>query len=157
MSLLWSGFLNVRGAVMRILAVGESAMYKILKHLVWACCSFCTVLSHAINAYSMLLMDGLWLSTSLYFFLSLFLGSAVQCLTLNSLGIQTCGENERTKWRVQDCFPSKVQTEVYPFGWYEKPGMYVFSTPEMWMFADMCVFGCVCLLHTPTKQEYKCI
>ncbi|KAF4088243.1 hypothetical protein AMELA_G00080300 [Ameiurus melas] len=47
--------------------------------------------------------------------------SAVQCLTLNSLGIQICGENERTKWRVQDCSPSKVQTEVYPFGWYEKP------------------------------------
>ncbi|XP_053089784.1 thyroglobulin isoform X2 [Pangasianodon hypophthalmus] len=47
--------------------------------------------------------------------------SDVQCLTLNSLGIQTCGENDRTKWRVQYCSPSKVQTEVYPFGWYEKP------------------------------------
>ncbi|GAA6103646.1 thyroglobulin [Tachysurus ichikawai] len=47
--------------------------------------------------------------------------SDVQCLTLNSLGIQTCGENERTNWRVQDCSPSKIQTEVYPFGWYEKP------------------------------------
>ncbi|XP_058257956.1 thyroglobulin isoform X2 [Hemibagrus wyckioides] len=47
--------------------------------------------------------------------------SDIQCLTLNSLGIQTCGENERTNWRVQDCSPSKVQTEVYPYGWYEKP------------------------------------
>ncbi|KAL2102011.1 hypothetical protein ACEWY4_003772 [Coilia grayii] len=42
------------------------------------------------------------------------------CLTLNSLGIQTCGENDRTSWRVQDCSPSKVETQVYPFGWYEK-------------------------------------
>uniref|UniRef100_A0A672JXK0 Carboxylesterase type B domain-containing protein n=1 Tax=Sinocyclocheilus grahami TaxID=75366 RepID=A0A672JXK0_SINGR len=45
----------------------------------------------------------------------------VLCLTLNSLGIQTCGENDSTNWRIQDCSPSKVQTEAYPFGWYEKP------------------------------------
>uniref|UniRef100_A0AAR2LP25 Carboxylesterase type B domain-containing protein n=1 Tax=Pygocentrus nattereri TaxID=42514 RepID=A0AAR2LP25_PYGNA len=50
--------------------------------------------------------------------------SDVLCLTLNSLGIQTCGEDDRTKWRVQDCSPSKVQTGLYPFGWYEKPGMF---------------------------------
>ncbi|XP_067250747.1 thyroglobulin [Chanodichthys erythropterus] len=48
-------------------------------------------------------------------------GSDVLCLTLNSLGIQTCGENDSTNWRIQDCSPSKVQTEVYPYGWYEKP------------------------------------
>ncbi|KAL6488517.1 hypothetical protein MHYP_G00022580 [Metynnis hypsauchen] len=47
--------------------------------------------------------------------------SDVLCLTLNSLGIQTCGEDDRTEWRVQDCSPSKVQTGLYPFGWYEKP------------------------------------
>lgn len=47
------------------------------------------------------------------------------CLTLNSLGIQTCGENDATNWRIQDCSPSKVQTEVHPFGWYEKPGVCV--------------------------------
>ncbi|XP_022529282.2 thyroglobulin [Astyanax mexicanus] len=45
----------------------------------------------------------------------------VSCLTLNSLGIQTCGEDDRTEWRVQDCSPSKVQTGLHPFGWYEKP------------------------------------
>lgn len=50
-------------------------------------------------------------------------GSDVLCLTLNSLGIQTCGENDSTNWRIQDCSPSKVQTEVYPYGWYEKPGI----------------------------------
>ncbi|KAI4893269.1 hypothetical protein NFI96_019669 [Prochilodus magdalenae] len=47
--------------------------------------------------------------------------SDVLCLTLNSLGIQTCGEDDRTGWRVQDCSPSKVQTGLHPFGWYEKP------------------------------------
>lgn len=51
------------------------------------------------------------------------IGSDVTCLTLNSLGIQTCGENDATSWRIQDCSPSKVQTEVHPFGWYEKPGV----------------------------------
>uniref|UniRef100_A0A8B9L637 Thyroglobulin n=1 Tax=Astyanax mexicanus TaxID=7994 RepID=A0A8B9L637_ASTMX len=49
-------------------------------------------------------------------------GRNVSCLTLNSLGIQTCGEDDRTEWRVQDCSPSKVQTGLHPFGWYEKPG-----------------------------------
>uniref|UniRef100_A0A4W5R2Q7 Carboxylesterase type B domain-containing protein n=1 Tax=Hucho hucho TaxID=62062 RepID=A0A4W5R2Q7_9TELE len=48
-------------------------------------------------------------------------GSDLLCLTLNSFGIQTCGEGERTTWRVQDCTPSKVETGVYPLGWYEKP------------------------------------
>uniref|UniRef100_A0A8B9L828 Thyroglobulin n=1 Tax=Astyanax mexicanus TaxID=7994 RepID=A0A8B9L828_ASTMX len=48
-------------------------------------------------------------------------GRNVSCLTLNSLGIQTCGEDDRTEWRVQDCSPSKVQTGLHPFGWYEKP------------------------------------
>ncbi|XP_045064250.1 thyroglobulin-like [Coregonus clupeaformis] len=48
-------------------------------------------------------------------------GSDILCLTLNSFGIQTCGEGERTTWRVQDCTPSKVETGVYPLGWYEKP------------------------------------
>uniref|UniRef100_A0AAZ3SG61 Thyroglobulin n=1 Tax=Oncorhynchus tshawytscha TaxID=74940 RepID=A0AAZ3SG61_ONCTS len=51
------------------------------------------------------------------------LRSDVLCLTLNSFGIQTCGEGERTTWRVQDCTPSKVETGVYPLGWYEKPGV----------------------------------
>ncbi|XP_076846647.1 thyroglobulin isoform X2 [Brachyhypopomus gauderio] len=48
-------------------------------------------------------------------------GSDVLCLTLNSLGIQTCGEDFDTKWRVQDCSASAVQAGPYPFGWYQKP------------------------------------
>ncbi|XP_051574507.1 thyroglobulin-like [Myxocyprinus asiaticus] len=58
-------------------------------------------------------------------------GSDVLCLTLNSLGIQTCGENDSTNWRTQDCSPSKVQTEVYPFGWYEKPVNQWTTTPSV--------------------------
>uniref|UniRef100_A0A3B3QGU0 Thyroglobulin n=1 Tax=Paramormyrops kingsleyae TaxID=1676925 RepID=A0A3B3QGU0_9TELE len=44
------------------------------------------------------------------------------CLTLNSLGVQTCGEGGRSSWRVMDCSDSKADTGVFPFGWYEKPG-----------------------------------
>ncbi|XP_043117353.1 thyroglobulin [Puntigrus tetrazona] len=58
-------------------------------------------------------------------------GSDVLCLTLNSLGVQTCGENDNTNWRIQDCSPSKVQTEVYPFGWYEKPVNQWTKNPRM--------------------------
>ncbi|XP_023669382.2 thyroglobulin [Paramormyrops kingsleyae] len=43
------------------------------------------------------------------------------CLTLNSLGVQTCGEGGRSSWRVMDCSDSKADTGVFPFGWYEKP------------------------------------
>ncbi|KAJ8013237.1 hypothetical protein DPEC_G00051180 [Dallia pectoralis] len=48
-------------------------------------------------------------------------GSEFLCLTLNSFGIQTCGEGEQTTWRVQNCSPSKINARVYPLGWYEKP------------------------------------
>ena len=50
----------------------------------------------------------------------------VLCLTLVSLGIQTCREEEEgeggSSWRVQDCSPSGVDISVEPYGWYEKPG-----------------------------------
>ncbi|KAJ8415766.1 hypothetical protein AAFF_G00403230 [Aldrovandia affinis] len=48
-------------------------------------------------------------------------GTDVLCLTLNSFGVQTCGEEDRTSWRAMDCAPSKVVTGTFPFGWYEKP------------------------------------
>uniref|UniRef100_A0A671QW17 Thyroglobulin n=1 Tax=Sinocyclocheilus anshuiensis TaxID=1608454 RepID=A0A671QW17_9TELE len=64
-------------------------------------------------------------------------GSDVLCLTLNSLGIQTCGENDSTNWRIQDCFPSKVQTEAYPSGWYEKPECPPFSLRSPSKNADL--------------------
>ncbi|XP_067093609.1 thyroglobulin [Osmerus mordax] len=52
-------------------------------------------------------------------------GVEVLCLTLVSLGIQTCREEEEgeggSSWRVQNCSPSGVDTSVEPYGWYEKP------------------------------------
>uniref|UniRef100_A0A3Q3NQU7 Thyroglobulin-like n=1 Tax=Labrus bergylta TaxID=56723 RepID=A0A3Q3NQU7_9LABR len=45
----------------------------------------------------------------------------VVCLSLISLGVQTCAEDESTTWRSQDCKPSVVQTTPDPFGWYQKP------------------------------------
>ncbi|XP_019124008.2 thyroglobulin [Larimichthys crocea] len=47
-------------------------------------------------------------------------GSGVVCLSLISLGVQTCGE-DTTTWRTQDCRPSAVKTTPDPFGWYQKP------------------------------------
>ncbi|TRY66912.1 hypothetical protein DNTS_017010 [Danionella cerebrum] len=58
-------------------------------------------------------------------------GSDVLCLTLNSLGVQTCAENTRTTWRLLDCSPSEVQAEAYPFGWYEKPVNQWTKNPRM--------------------------
>lgn len=75
--------------------------------------------AYSLKTYVICLIRGMKTLTVLCF----CTGSDVLCLTLNSLGIQTCGENDNTNWRSQDCSPSKVQTEVYPFGWYEKPGI----------------------------------
>uniref|UniRef100_A0A3Q3WXM7 Carboxylesterase type B domain-containing protein n=1 Tax=Mola mola TaxID=94237 RepID=A0A3Q3WXM7_MOLML len=43
------------------------------------------------------------------------------CLSLVSLGVQTCSEDESTTWRTQDCRPSVVKTRPEPLGWYQKP------------------------------------
>ncbi|KAK2845194.1 hypothetical protein Q5P01_011853 [Channa striata] len=48
-------------------------------------------------------------------------GSDTLCLSLISLGVQTCSENDTTTWRTQDCRPSAVKTSPDPFGWYQKP------------------------------------
>ncbi|XP_067833083.1 thyroglobulin [Heptranchias perlo] len=42
------------------------------------------------------------------------------CLTLNSLGVQSCSE-EIQSWRILDCESADVDTLTYPFGWYQKP------------------------------------
>ncbi|XP_054638043.1 thyroglobulin isoform X2 [Dunckerocampus dactyliophorus] len=47
--------------------------------------------------------------------------TGVVCVSLISLGVQTCGEDHKTNWRTQDCRPSVVQTTPDPFGWYQKP------------------------------------
>uniref|UniRef100_A0A8D0GVF9 Thyroglobulin n=1 Tax=Sphenodon punctatus TaxID=8508 RepID=A0A8D0GVF9_SPHPU len=48
-------------------------------------------------------------------------GGKVLCLTLNSLGIQSCGEDQRSAWQVSDCSSPDAELRIYPFGWYQKP------------------------------------
>ncbi|XP_044062749.1 thyroglobulin isoform X2 [Siniperca chuatsi] len=58
-------------------------------------------------------------------------GSGVVCLSLISLGVQTCGEDDTTTWRTQDCRPSAVKTTPDPFGWYQKPVNQWTSSPAL--------------------------
>ncbi|XP_056284919.1 thyroglobulin [Pseudoliparis swirei] len=48
-------------------------------------------------------------------------GSSVVCVSLLSLGVQTCSEDQQTSWRTQDCSRSAVETRPDPLGWYQKP------------------------------------
>ncbi|KAF5915298.1 hypothetical protein HPG69_011763 [Diceros bicornis minor] len=49
-------------------------------------------------------------------------GGEVTCLTLNSLGLQTCSEENGGTWRILDCGSPDTEVHTYPFGWYQKPG-----------------------------------
>ncbi|XP_067456388.1 thyroglobulin [Thunnus thynnus] len=57
--------------------------------------------------------------------------AGVVCLALISLGVQTCGEDDKTTWRTQDCRPSEVKTTPDPFGWYQKPVNQWSSSPAL--------------------------
>ncbi|XP_006830780.1 PREDICTED: thyroglobulin [Chrysochloris asiatica] len=48
-------------------------------------------------------------------------GGEVTCLTLNSLGLQTCSEENRGAWRILDCGSPDTEVRTYPFGWYQRP------------------------------------
>ncbi|XP_022409716.1 thyroglobulin isoform X2 [Delphinapterus leucas] len=48
-------------------------------------------------------------------------GGEVTCLTLNSLGIQMCSEENGGAWRILDCGSPDTEVRTYPFGWYQKP------------------------------------
>uniref|UniRef100_A0A8D0EIS2 Thyroglobulin n=1 Tax=Strix occidentalis caurina TaxID=311401 RepID=A0A8D0EIS2_STROC len=48
-------------------------------------------------------------------------GGRIVCLTLNSLGIQTCAEETRSAWQVSNCSSPDVEVRIHPFGWYQKP------------------------------------
>ncbi|PNI33603.1 TG isoform 6, partial [Pan troglodytes] len=48
-------------------------------------------------------------------------GGKVTCLTLNSLGIQMCSEENGGAWRILDCGSPDIEVHTYPFGWYQKP------------------------------------
>lgn len=46
------------------------------------------------------------------------------CLTLNSMGIQTCSEENGATWRILDCGSEDTEVHTYPFGWYQKPAVW---------------------------------
>ncbi|NXI36813.1 THYG protein, partial [Galbula dea] len=48
-------------------------------------------------------------------------GGKIVCLTLNSLGVQTCAEETRSAWHVSNCSSPGVEVRIHPFGWYQKP------------------------------------
>uniref|UniRef100_A0A8C0AVV4 Thyroglobulin n=1 Tax=Buteo japonicus TaxID=224669 RepID=A0A8C0AVV4_9AVES len=48
-------------------------------------------------------------------------GGKILCLTLNSLGIQTCAEETRSAWQVSNCSSPDAEVRIHPFGWYQKP------------------------------------
>uniref|UniRef100_A0A8C3R9P6 Thyroglobulin n=1 Tax=Cyanoderma ruficeps TaxID=181631 RepID=A0A8C3R9P6_9PASS len=49
-------------------------------------------------------------------------GGKIVCVTLNSLGIQTCAEETRSAWHISNCSSPDAEIKIHPFGWYEKPG-----------------------------------
>nr|XP_019579661.1 PREDICTED: thyroglobulin [Rhinolophus sinicus] len=48
-------------------------------------------------------------------------GGEVTCLILNSLGLQTCSEENGGAWNILDCGSADTEVSTYPFGWYQKP------------------------------------
>ncbi|XP_053323895.1 thyroglobulin [Spea bombifrons] len=48
-------------------------------------------------------------------------GSELLCLTLGSLGIQSCSGTDSSSWRVTDCSTLNEGMESHPFGWFQKP------------------------------------
>ncbi|XP_059195918.1 thyroglobulin [Centropristis striata] len=57
--------------------------------------------------------------------------AGVVCVSLVSLGVQTCPEDSSSSWRTQDCSESSVQTRPDPFGWYQKPVNQWTSSPDL--------------------------
>ncbi|ERE63014.1 neuroligin-3 isoform 2 [Cricetulus griseus] len=50
-------------------------------------------------------------------------GGEVACLTLSSMGIHTCSEENGATWRILDCGSGDTEVSTYPFGWYQKPAV----------------------------------
>ncbi|XP_070796422.1 thyroglobulin [Pituophis catenifer annectens] len=46
--------------------------------------------------------------------------SKILCLTLGSLGIQTCSDELRSDWQISPCTSLETEAKVHPFGWYQK-------------------------------------
>uniref|UniRef100_A0A8C0UVA3 Thyroglobulin n=1 Tax=Cyanistes caeruleus TaxID=156563 RepID=A0A8C0UVA3_CYACU len=51
-------------------------------------------------------------------------GGKIVCVTLNSLGIQTCAEETTSAWHISNCSSPDAEVKIHPFGWYQKPGSF---------------------------------
>ncbi|NXP73581.1 THYG protein, partial [Ramphastos sulfuratus] len=55
----------------------------------------------------------------------------IVCLTLDSLGIQTCAEDTRSSWQVSNCSSPDAEVRIHPFGWYQKPADLKNTIPKL--------------------------
>ncbi|NWW82460.1 THYG protein, partial [Climacteris rufus] len=58
-------------------------------------------------------------------------GGRIMCVTLNSLGIQTCAEETRSAWHISNCSSPDAEVKIHPFGWYEKPADLKSTMPNL--------------------------
>ncbi|TNN39573.1 Thyroglobulin [Liparis tanakae] len=72
-------------------------------------------------------------------------GSSVVCVSLLSLGVQTCSEDQQTSWRTQDCSRSAVETRPDPLGWYQKPA------------CEEAESSCVAVSFSETASATRCV
>ncbi|NXF03730.1 THYG protein, partial [Smithornis capensis] len=58
-------------------------------------------------------------------------GGKILCVTLNSLGIQTCAEETRSTWHISNCNSTDAEVRIHPFGWYQKPADLKSTMPNL--------------------------
>ncbi|NXM74747.1 THYG protein, partial [Serilophus lunatus] len=58
-------------------------------------------------------------------------GGKIVCMTLNSLGIQTCAEETRSAWHISNCNSTDAEVRIHPFGWYQKPADLKSTMPNL--------------------------
>ncbi|NXC46593.1 THYG protein, partial [Penelope pileata] len=58
-------------------------------------------------------------------------GGKIMCVTLNSLGIQTCAEESRSAWQISNCSLPDTEVRIHPFGWYQKPADLTNAVPNL--------------------------
>ncbi|NXK44006.1 THYG protein, partial [Chauna torquata] len=58
-------------------------------------------------------------------------GGKIVCLTLNSLGIQTCAEESKSAWQISSCSLPDAEVRIHPFGWYQKPADLTNTVPNL--------------------------
>ncbi|XP_005517435.1 PREDICTED: thyroglobulin [Pseudopodoces humilis] len=58
-------------------------------------------------------------------------GGKIVCVTLNSLGIQTCAEERTSAWHISNCSSPDAEVKIHPFGWYQKPADLKSTIPNL--------------------------